>query len=235
MNLYFFLGSGRGSFSTSNKSKPSINLRPVPEIVKPKAGTTKRPLTAVRNPVVTRLQEFARPSNYIAAGTSGDSGPQKQPQAGYNSAYKLPKNIGGILLKAMRDNKNSNNAASINTPRPQLYQTEGGEFMPPATFMYGFKPITNQPQQVQYSTAQPPRAVAAQPQYQQQQQNVGYNNNNNIQNNVPQKSTTKYKSYRGGNNNTRPKRNKKAPPSVIDKISNFLEPFTLPFKSLFTR
>lgn len=136
----------------------------------------------------------------------------------------------------MRDNKNSNNAASINTPRPQLYQTEGGEFMPPSTFMYGFKPITNQPQQVQYSTAQPPRAVASQPQYQQQQQqNVGYNNNNNIQNNVPQKSTTKYKSYRGGNNNARPKRNKKASPSVIDKISNFLEPFTLPFKSLFTR
>ena len=37
-------------------------------------------------------------------------------------------------------------ASKIATPAPQLYQTEGGQFMPPSTFMYGFKPITKEPE-----------------------------------------------------------------------------------------
>ena len=71
----------------------------MPEIVKPTAGTTKRPHTVIRNPAVTKAQEFARPS--LIGGAGGQSAPQSQ-QAGYKSAYQLPKNIGEILLKGRR-------------------------------------------------------------------------------------------------------------------------------------
>ena len=191
-------------------------MKPVPEIVKPKQGTTKRPHTVIRNPAVTKAQEFARPSSPVVAANNGA-----------NSAYQLPKNIGEILLKGMRD-------ATINTPRPSIYQMEGGEFVPPATFMYGFKPITNQPT-FDFSTQRPSSNGYNQPQGQYQTNNAAPPNNNY---NSPQKTVAKYKSYRGGKTNQRPRksagRTKSSSPSVIDKISNFLEPFTLPFKALFT-
>ena len=203
-------------FVGGEKLRPAINLRPVPEIVKPTQGTTKRPRTLIRNPAVTKAQEFARPSNPVVVAANN----------GANSAYQLPKNIGEILLKGMRD-------ASINTPRPSIYQMEGGEFVPPATFMYGFKPITKQPT-LDFSTQRPTSNGYNQPQGQYQSNNGGAPADNNYKS--PQKTAAKYKSYRGGKTNQRPRKSTgrtKSSPTVIDKISNFLEPFTLPFKAFF--
>ena len=110
------------------KAKPKLNLKPVPEIVKPPTKSTKRPHTYIRRPEITRVQEFAKPKSAYKPWTNMDMKMKSETK----SKLQKSKNI----MKYSRDSKN------IITNRPMTFMTASGQFEPPSTLLFGFKPMT---------------------------------------------------------------------------------------------
>ena len=104
-----------------SKSKPKLNLKPVPEIVKPITKSTKRPHVFIRRPEITKVQEFAKPS---------------KPQD-YKHQLKL--------FKISNQNNNrfvrSKTTQQIIKEKYKRLSAASRDFEPPSSLTYGFKPI----------------------------------------------------------------------------------------------
>lgn len=100
------------SSSSSSSIKPILNLKPVPEIVKPITPSTRRPHTFIRRPEIVRVQEFAKPGTFMFEMS------KPSPRAHFERLQKLTTD---------GDNNKGNSV------------TLGRKFVPPNSLTYGFR------------------------------------------------------------------------------------------------
>ena len=100
---------------SSSSIKPILNLKPVPEIVKPVKPSTRRPHTFIRRPEIVRVQEFAKPGTFMFEMN------KPSPRAHFERLQKL--NADGDI----------NQGNSVNSV------TLGRKFVPPNSLTYGFR------------------------------------------------------------------------------------------------
>ena len=171
---------------------PTVSLPPVASIVI--SGTTREPKkprepiissSGQRHPpapAITKLQAFAVP------GSQKDNQGFKVAGSQDNQGFKVP---------GSQDNQH------ILTNRPMTFQTASGEFKPPSTLLYGFKPMT---------TPLPPPS------------------NHPASHSSPSSPASLDVRLQRGELQGRRKGRKT--PSMLQRISNFLEPITRPITRL---
>ena len=91
--------------------KPILQLKPVPEIVKPVTPSTRRPHTFIRRPEIVRVQEFAKPGTFM-----------------FEMSKPSPRTHFERLQKLNADADNKGNSVTL-----------GRKFVPPNSLTYGFR------------------------------------------------------------------------------------------------
>ena len=102
----------RSGLVSSSSIKPILNLKPVPEIVKPVSSSTRRPHTFIRRPEIVRVQEFAKPGTFM-----------------FEMSKPSPRTHLERLQRLNTDGENN----SVNSV------TLGRKFVPPNSLTYGFR------------------------------------------------------------------------------------------------
>jgi hypothetical protein len=178
----------------------------------------------LRNPEVIKAQEFARPDNPVTQST-------------VSAAEAIYRGLSTFQRPSSSSSSGSPDNSHLFTNPPMTFQTASGRFVPPSTLIFGFKPMTPTPASSLSSSYRRPQAEATN-----QEENFSPPSKLNY-GFKPTTSSVSANSYaaeaassgksvtKAVSTVSRPKSS--APYSIIDQISDFLEPFTKPWANLF--
>ena len=226
---YTSSNSRPGQSDVYTNNSPPVTLKPVPEIVKPTIRTTKKLNNYVGNAQVSKVKAFASPNRPPSSWKQAVNSQQTiYTSQGAGQTNSQPSNIGDILQSENRDNK------YIYTNRPMTYQTASGNFVPPSTLLFGFKPMTEPTNvaETSYKGSQRNNIQESSSQY----KGKGKSRGNKIKSyrSNPRKVQYKKSSSKSGGSKKSSGDLSPSGSSMIDQISQFLEPFTKPFTKLFS-
>ena len=207
--------------STAGEAAPSPKSRPAPAL-------WQQTTTVIRKPEAIKAQEFARPDNPLPQQLSSSS----------SAAEAIYKGLSTFQRQQSTSSSGTDNSHLFTNP-PMTFQTASGRFLPPSTLLFGFKPMTPTPASSLADARRPagdtdgsfspppklnygfkPAGVASAAVY------------NQVSDEATRKGKSSAATTKAASAVSRPKSSANNY-SIIDQISDFLEPFTKPWASLF--